>query len=77
MAKKKTDKKKTAEVDFFGRRVGTQGHLIDTKLSKKPKSPEQLSKETKLPLARIKTHVRFYAKKGMLVVKDGKYSLKK
>ena len=87
MAKKVKSKKKTAKkkvevkskgYDEFGRRLGTQGHLIDTKLTKEGKSIEQLAKETKLPVGRIQTHMRAFVSKGFVTKdKKGNYKLKK
>jgi len=58
-AKKKAAPKKEAAVkDKCGRREGTQGFLINEHISKKAKTPEQLAKETKLPVARIANHLR-------------------
>jgi len=83
MAKKKTKKRtkkaapKKEGYDVYGRRLGTQGHLINTKMSKTPKSVEQLAKECRLPVRRIATHVRDLTKKGFFKKdKDGKYSIK-
>lgn len=75
---KKADKKsKAVGYDEFGRRLGTQGALIDTKLSKSPKSIKQLADQTKLSKGRITTHVRDLVKRK-LIVKDkaGKYRRK-
>ncbi len=75
--KKKSKAKKATGYDEFGRRLGTQGHLIDTKLSKTPKTLEQLAKETKLPKRRIATHVRHLCIKKFIVKdKEGKYRRK-
>lgn len=81
-AKKKQEqntkaKPKEVKVDEFGRRLGTQGALIDKHLSKTPKSIEQLSKECKLPVGRVATHLRDLTGKGFFKKdKDGKYSIK-
>ena len=76
--KKKAKKTEAKGYDEFGRRLGTQGHLIDTKLSKVPKSVEQLMAQTRLPKHRIMTHVRDLCnKKYIHKNKDGKYSRKK
>jgi DNA-binding MarR family transcriptional regulator len=76
--KKKVAKKKVGvKTDAFGRRLGTQGALIDTKLSKKGKTVKQLAEETKLPVGRISTHVRDLLGKGFIKKdKQGKYSIK-
>lgn len=74
---KKQNNEKEAKFDKFNRRLGTQGALIDTKLSKTPKSVEQLAKECKLPVGRIRTHVRDLTSKGFIKKdKDGKFSIK-
>ncbi len=73
----KTAKKSEVEKDAFGRRLGTQGALIDTKLDKTPKSIKQLVKECKLSKGRISTHLRWLVEKGFVKKdKDGKYSIK-
>lgn len=78
--KKKVSKKKKAvgvKTDAFGRRLGTQGALIDTKLSKKGKTVKQLAEETKLSTVRVSTHVRDLLGKGFIKKdKQGKYSIK-
>lgn len=78
--KKRARKKKKTEAkgyDAFGRRLGTQGALIDEKLSKTPKTVEQLVSQTKLPKRRIMTHVRHLVKKDFVKKdKDGKYRIK-
>jgi len=85
-AKKKTKKAKKQNsstkqeakkgYDKFGRRLNTQGALIDEHLSQKGKTVEQLAKECKLPKGRISTHVRDLLGKGFIKkTKDG-YSIK-
>ncbi len=74
--KKTTAKKEAAEVDDFGRRLGTQGALIDEKLSKKGKTAEAIAKETKLTVARVSTHLRDLLSKKFITEKDDKYSIK-
>lgn len=74
---KKQSSEKEAKFDKFNRRLGTQGALIDEHLSKKPKSVEQLAKECKLPVGRIRTHVRDLTSKGFIKKdKQGRYSIK-
>lgn len=63
-AKKKKKVKKKVGVDKCGRREGTQGYLINTKITDKPKTVEALCKETKLPKRRITTHVYHMTKLG-------------
>jgi len=75
-AKPAKNKAKEIKFDKFNRRLGTQGALIDEKMSKIPKSIEQLSKECKLPKGRIATHLRDLTKKGFFKrTKDG-YAIK-
>ena len=62
--------------DAFGRRLGTQGALIDEHLDKKGKSVKQLIEECKLPAARISFHMRSFVHEGFLKKdKDNKYIL--
>ncbi len=80
-AKEKDDKdaavKKEVEKDAFGRRAGSQGALIDTKLGKKAKSIEEIAKESKLPVGRISNHMRDLLSKGFVIKNnDGKYRIK-
>jgi len=75
--KKKEAVKKEKGIDAFGRRLGTQGALIDSCLSKEPKSVETLAKECKLPVQRIRTHLNDLEEKGFIKSnKDGNYSVK-
>jgi len=74
--KKPTVVKAKVEKDAFGRRLGTQGALIDEHLDKKGKTVEQLAKECKMPTGRISNHVRDLVSKGFLKKgKDGDYAL--
>ena len=62
--------------DAFGRRLGTQGALIDEHLDKNGKSVKQLIEECKLPAARISFHMRSFVHEGFLKKdKDNKYIL--
>ena len=75
--KKAKAKKSVVEKDGFGRRLNTQGSLINTKLDKRGKTVEQLAKETKLPIGRISNHVRDLVGKGFVVkTKEVKYRIK-
>ena len=68
--------KKKKGCDAFGRRLGTQGALIDEHLDKKGKSVKQLIEECKLPAARISFHMRSFVHEGFLKKdKDNKYIL--
>ena len=62
--------------DAFGRRLGTQGALIDEHLDTKGKSVKQLVEECKLPAARISFHMGLFVHEGFLKKdKDNKYIL--
>jgi len=62
--------------DAFGRRLGTQGALIDEHLDKKGKSVKQLVEECKLPSTRISFHMGLFVHEGFLKKdKDNKYIL--
>jgi len=64
--KKEKKEKAKAEVDRFGRRLGSQGALIDEKLSKTGKTMEAICKETKLPARRVNTHLKGLITKGFV-----------
>lgn len=81
MAKKKAKKKAAVTtkaktgVDKCGRREGTQGFLINSKINGKPQTIAQLCKATKLPKGRVTTHLWDMTRKGFTKKnKQGEYS---
>ena len=63
-------KKAAPEVDKFGCRVNSQAGAIDAVLSKKWQTLEEIAKDTKLGVPRVKAHVRFLANKKLVEFTD-------
>ena len=80
-AKKATPKKasarKTAARDSLGNHVGSQAAQINTVLTKKSKTTQEISKEVGLKLGRVQNHMRYLLNKGLVTKnKDGGFALK-
>jgi len=68
--------KKGIGKDAFGRRLGSQGALIDEHISNEGKTIKEIAEATGLPNGRVSTHLRDLLSKGFLKRDDnGKYSI--
>jgi len=75
---KKVTSRKESKTDRCGRRPNTQGFRINTHISRKPKSIDQLTKESKLPRPRVAKHIWDMTRKGFVKKdKQGRASWKK
>jgi predicted Rossmann fold nucleotide-binding protein DprA/Smf involved in DNA uptake len=62
--KTKASNKKTPARDPFGTRIGSQAATINAALGKKPKAEADIVKESALPQARVRAHLRWLVLKG-------------
>lgn len=74
---KKAPKEKDGDKwDALGCRIGSQSAKINEALGKKPKTIEELAKETGLKVGRVQNHVRAHVAKGSIIKSDKGYALK-
>jgi len=67
---KNSRKRSNTNVDRFGRRLGTQGAAIDATLSTKPKTIEEIMKETNLSRSRVRGHINWLRKTKFVEITD-------
>jgi preprotein translocase subunit SecD len=71
------EKKEAPDRDKLGCRVGSQAATINACVTGKAKEASVIAKEADLPLARVRSHLKFLVAKGAVAESDAGFALKK